>query len=79
MLLETDPYVDYHWLVHPGIDEIWGAGTTELITDALLTISNEIDAERNILDLFDTNTFIATNNSNYSAIEEIGKSLNMLQ
>ena len=79
VLLESEPYVDYHWLAHPDIDRNWGPGTVERLKQGLLAVSGETEYERKILGLFETESFIATENSNYEPIEEIGRSLNMLQ
>ncbi len=79
LLAESPPYADYHWLAHPDIDEFLGAGTTERITDALLGLSPMDESEARILELFETGSFMSTDNSKYQVVEEVARSLNMLQ
>jgi phosphonate transport system substrate-binding protein len=79
VVVETDSFVDYHWLAHPDIDEIWGEGTTQHISDAFLGLTNDDELGRTILDLFETESFVSADSSDYSDIEEVARSLNMLQ
>ncbi len=81
VLSVSSPYADYHWLAHPDIDGIWGAGTSERITNALLGLSSasESESEARILELFETDSFIPTDNTKYGRIEEVARSLNMLK
>ncbi len=79
VVFETPSYVDYHWLAHPDIDEIWGEGTTQKITDAFLGLTADDELRRKILELFDTESFVGADSSDYSDIEEVARSLNMLQ
>jgi len=79
LLTNSASYADYHWLAHPDIDDIWGAGTTGRITDSLLGLSPENESEARILELFETGSFISTDNSSYDIVEEVARSLNMLK
>jgi phosphonate transport system substrate-binding protein len=79
VVFETASFVDYHWLAHPDIDEIWGEGTTQNIMDAFLGLTNDDELGRTILDLFETESFVGADDSDYSDIEEVARSLNMLQ
>ncbi|MDP9021130.1 MAG: putative selenate ABC transporter substrate-binding protein [Actinomycetota bacterium] len=76
----TPPYHDYHWVVHPRIDDLYGEGTTARIVDALLAMRAE-DGERTArtLELFDTDRFIPTRNDNYDRIAEVARDLGLLQ
>lgn len=78
VLWRTPGYADYHWLARPDLDEKFGEGTTQEITDLLLSLdpANEDDAA--ILDLFGAKSFIETENSNYDQIEEVAKELDLL-
>lgn len=73
----TPPYYDYHWVVHPTIDERYGEGTSERLVDALLAMGDDPDAAET-LGLFDTDTFVATNNGNYDAIEQVARDLGLI-
>lgn len=75
----TPPYVDYHWVVHPVVDERYGAGTADRIRQALLTMHDqESESVRRVLELFQTDRFIPTEDSNYRAIEEVARRLGLL-
>jgi phosphonate transport system substrate-binding protein len=79
VVFESASFVDYHWLANPDIDEIWGESTTQKITDAFLGLTDDHELGSTILDLFETESFVGTDGSDYSDIEEIARSLNMLQ
>jgi phosphonate transport system substrate-binding protein len=64
----TPDYYDYHWMARPDLNEIYGEGFTGRVQAALLKLNPQEHAE--ILELFSTERFIETNNSNYQAIEE---------
>ena len=73
----TPDYLDYHWLVRPNVDAVYGEGFTNKIQAALLKINPQEHAD--ILELFSTQKFIETNNQNYQAIEDVGRGLGMIQ
>ena len=75
----TPGYVDYHWVVRPGLDEVYGSGFAQRVVDALfkLNASNSgRDAE--IMNAFQADWFIPTNNENYQAIEKIARDLGII-
>lgn len=78
VLLETPGYADYHWLVRPDLDEVFGAGTQDKVAQMLfdLDIENPDDAE--ILELFGAESFIPTENSNYDQIEAVASEVGLL-
>ena len=76
----TPPFVDYHWVVRGDVDDVFGAGVTAGIRDALLAIS--VDAgptERAIADAFHTDRFVAASNDAYDAIEDVAVELGFLE
>ena len=79
LLQETDSFFNYHWVAHPDIDPTFGSQTKEKITSALLSL-NENPSWSHILDLFNdpAGGFIPTQNSNYSDIEAVARTLNLL-
>ena len=77
MLASTPPYYDYNWTVRGNVDEVYGKGFTEKIKAALLKLNPQDNAD--ILELFSTQKFVATQNSNYDAIEQVGRGLGMIQ
>jgi len=78
VLFRTPAYYDYHWLARPDLDEQFGEGTTQKVTDLLLGLdaSNEDDAQ--ILELFGAESFIETENSNYDRIKDVAEEQGLL-
>jgi phosphonate transport system substrate-binding protein len=78
VLYRTPAYYDYHWLARPDLDQQFGEGTTQAVTDLLLGLdpSNEEDAK--ILDLFGADSFIETKNSNYDQIKQVAQEQGLL-
>ena len=77
-LASTPPYFNYNWSARGDLDETFGDGFTERLQDALLTMHLDAD-QADLLDTFRTDSFIASNNENYAAIESVAKSLGMLE
>ncbi|MEO7236702.1 MAG: putative selenate ABC transporter substrate-binding protein [Lapillicoccus sp.] len=78
VLWRTPGFADYHWLARPDLDQRYGAGTTQKITDALLGLKKSNPDDAAILDLFGATSFIATKNSNYDQIQTVATSLGLL-
>ena len=77
-VLETTPaYYDYNWTAASGVEEKFGDGFTTKIQNALLDLNLEEHEE--ILELFNTERFIPTENSNYQAIEAVAKELGIIK
>ena len=76
-LARTESYFDYHWVIHPDIDDVWGEGTASSIRDALLAMSDDATSSA-VLELFDTDRFIPTSKENYLAIETVASSLDLI-
>ena len=80
VFFRTPPYVDYHWVVNRTVEETHGTGTVEALTDALLGIdASKGGPEREIAEAFQTDRFIETENANYRAIEEVARSLGIIE
>lgn len=75
----TPPYYDYHWVVSPESEELYGEGFTERLQSALTGLDPEVPEEKEILDLFGANEFIPTENDNYANIEAIGRQIGKIQ
>ncbi len=73
----TPDYYDYNWTVRSNLDEAYGAGFTEQIRAALLNLNTAEHSE--ILELFSTDKFIATENANYATVEDIGRRLGLIR
>jgi phosphonate transport system substrate-binding protein len=79
MFHRSPAYYDYHWVMQSNIDEHFGPGSSEKIKDALLSLdASQSEMEKRILESFQTEKFIGTNDTNYTAIEEIAKSLGII-
>lgn len=78
VLFRTPGYADYHWLIRPDVDETFGAGTTQKVTEALLALDPANPEDARVLELFGATTFIPTKNSDYDKIEAVAKSLDLL-
>ena len=73
----TPGYYDYNWTVRSGLDEVYGDGFTVKFQKALLKLNTE--AHGGILELFSTDKFVPTENSNYDAIELVARDLKIIQ
>jgi phosphonate transport system substrate-binding protein len=73
----TPAYYDYNWTVQGNLDQIYGAGFTEKIRQALLELNPPNHEE--ILDLFSTEKFITTSNDNYRVIEDVARELEIIK
>ncbi len=73
----TPDYFDYNWTVRANLDQVYGEGFTGKLQAALLKLNPQEHGE--ILELFSTEQFIATENKNYQAIEDVARSLGMIQ
>ncbi len=78
VLWRTPGYADYHWLARPDLDEKFGAGTTQEVTDLLLGLDAEDPEDAKILTLFGAQSFIATENANYDQIETVAQEQGLL-
>ena len=76
----TSPgYVDYHWVVRPGLDEIYGDGFTQKVVDALLKLNAANGGrDQEIMNAFQADRFIPTSNENYLPIEDIARDLGLI-
>ena len=75
---ETPPYFNYNWSVRGDMDETFGEGFTGRLQGALLDMHLD-ETQADLLDAFRTDSFVASSNENYAAIESVAKSLGMLQ
>ncbi len=78
VLWRTPGYADYHWLVRPDIDEVYGEGTRQAVLDLILGLDEDEPADAKILELFGADTFIEANNAAYDDLEEVARSLGLV-
>ena len=79
VIWRTPPYVDYHWLARPDLDERFGRGFTNKVQTALLAITADTPRGETILELFGATEFIPAQNSDYDKIEAVGRQLGKIR
>tara|TARA_B000000460_G_C21342998_1_gene317845 strand:- start:31 stop:654 length:624 start_codon:yes stop_codon:yes gene_type:complete len=72
----TPSYFDYNWTVRGDLDAEFGDGFTLRVQNALVSLDG---SDQDVLDLFSTDSFIESQNENYQAIEDVAKSLGIIQ
>jgi phosphonate transport system substrate-binding protein len=72
----TPSFYDYNWTVNSNVDDVFGKGTKKKIKDALLSFNGE---QKDISNLFQTDKFVETKNSNYKKIEKVAKELKIIK
>lgn len=70
---ETPTYPDYHWVARGDIDKTFGAGFKDKLKAVILGIDDP-----KMLAIFDRSKFIPAQNSDYKAIEDVGKAIGMI-
>ena len=79
VIWRTPPYVDYHWVARPDLDERFGNGFTNKVQTALLAITADTPRGETILELFGAAEFIPAQNSDYNKIEAVGRQLGKIR
>ena len=79
VIWRTPPYVDYHWVVRPGLDDRFSAGFTNKLQTALLDLSAETENGAAILELFGAERFIPAKDEDYVMIESVGRQLGKIR
>lgn len=69
----TPDYYDYHWAIK-GDDE-----TTKNVKEALLSMNDGDENAKKVLEFFQTDKFIETDNKNYEKIETVAKKLGLVK
>ncbi|MBL4826294.1 MAG: putative selenate ABC transporter substrate-binding protein [Spongiibacteraceae bacterium] len=73
VIWQTPHYPDYQWTVHGDLDQQWGKGFKQKLTQILLAIK-----QKNILEAFPRKRFIPADNSHYQAIEDTARAIGLL-
>ena len=79
VIWRSPPYVDYHWVVRPGLDDRFGDGFTDKLQTALLDLSAETENGATILELFGAERFIPAKDEDYVMIETVGRQLGKIR
>ena len=72
----TPSYFDYNWTARGDLDVELGDGFTLRVQNALVSPDG---SDQDVLDLFSTDSFIESQNENYQAIQDVAKSLGIIQ
>ena len=76
----TRPYYDYHWVIRGDVDDRFGSGIVDKIRRALLGLHVDNGSEEKaIMEAFQAEQFISTDNDNYKAIEDVARRLSIIQ
>ena len=73
VIWETPTFPDYHWVARGDMDKTYGAGFKDKLQAVILGIDDP-----KMLAIFDRTKFIAAKNSDYKAIEEVGKATGLI-
>jgi phosphonate transport system substrate-binding protein len=73
VIWETPGYPDYHWTVRGDLNDSFGDGFTQRVTDALLAIDDPV-----LLNAFPREKFIPASNDDFAPIEETSKAIGLL-
>lgn len=71
VVFETPTYFDYHWVARPEL----GDDLQNRIVEALMSLDPSDPDEAAILEFFGADSFIETENDNYTSIEEVGREI----
>jgi len=78
-LWRTPSYYDYHWLINPRVKQLYGNDFIQKVQTALLKLNPNVPEQKEILDLFGAQKFIASKNSNYDQIEAVGRKIGKIK
>jgi phosphonate transport system substrate-binding protein len=73
VIWETPPYPDYQWTIRGDVDQVWGDGFKDRVTQALLNLKAP-----DLLASFPRQSFVPASNDDYAPILELGKSIGLI-
>ena len=79
VIWRTPPYVDYHWVARPDLDQRFGSGFTTRLQKAILALQPTTPRQTTILELFAAKRFILADASQYKPIETVGRQLGKIR
>ena len=79
VLYTTSPFYDYNWTIRGDLDYAFGVGFTNKVQAVLLAMDTGEPEQKDILDMFQTEGFIASSNDNYIAIEDVARGLGIIR
>lgn len=75
VIWRTPAYHDYHWVIRPDLTARYGEDFPERVSQAFLKLDIDQPAHKEILDLFNAQKFITTQDDNYLEIEAVGREI----
>jgi phosphonate transport system substrate-binding protein len=78
-IFRTPPYYDYHWVANAGLDDEFGQGFTDAVTQAFVALDPSDPEDAEILALFGAGAFIPTDDANYVAIEGVARDIGAIR
>ena len=79
VIWRTPAFYDYHWVIRPDVVERYGEDFIERVTQAFTQLDVNNPDHQEILDLFNAEKFIVTENGNYIEIETIGREIGKIK
>lgn len=79
VIWRSPAYYDYHWVINPEVKKLYGEDFVKKVQNAFLKLNANVPEQKEILDLLEAKKFIATQNSNYSQIEEVGRKIGKIK
>lgn len=77
-VFRTPPHHSKHWLLNPSVVERYGVHFPQRVTEMMMSLDPAVEAEANVLELFNTDGFIFTDNSNYDDVEQLGRGIGFI-
>ncbi len=78
VIFTTPPYYDYHWVLHPDTLDRYGEDFDARVQAAFQDLDGSDETETAILEVFNAQAFIPTENANYAAIESVGREIGLI-
>ncbi|MDX1414407.1 MAG: putative selenate ABC transporter substrate-binding protein [Candidatus Promineifilaceae bacterium] len=78
LVFESPTFHDYHWVIRPDVAERYGEDFSQKVADAFLNLDPGNPDQAQILEFFNANQFIPTDNSNYAQIEAVGREIGQI-
>jgi phosphonate transport system substrate-binding protein len=79
VLWRSPAYFDYHWVIRPDVTERYGSDFVDRAKQAFFTLDPNVPEQKEILDLFGTQKFVETQDSNYAQLEAIARELGKIK
>jgi phosphonate transport system substrate-binding protein len=77
-IYRTPSYHDYHWILQPGAEAVFGADFATKVTGVLTGMDPADALAGPVLQLFGAKKFIPADGGNYAEIEQIGRKLKLI-